>query len=146
MQTIFRRQLTKNFTGELPQGAANPEVFLPGTLVIEGESFDQDQDLPQRLAGCKSLKEWPVVVLVDNTREACVSLKEFLWSFFTRFEPAADIHGAQTTVQRFHVGLEAPVVFDCRMKPWYPPVLEVDPETKEKVDKKIHNILPAKWC
>jgi hypothetical protein len=48
-------------------------------------------------------------------------------------------------VVRFHVGLQEPIVFDCRMKPWYPEVLEVDPVTKQKVDDKMHDLLPPKW-
>jgi 4-hydroxybenzoate decarboxylase subunit C len=86
------------------------------------------------------------VVLVDDTRAATASLQELLWTFFTRFEPAADIHGAAAPlVRRFHAGLEPPVVFDCRMKPWYPHVLEVDPETRRKVDAKMADILPPRW-
>ena len=76
---------------------------------------------------------------------ATVSMQEFLWTFFTRFEPAADIHGAGTSVKRFHVGLTAPVVIDCRMKPWYTEVLEVDAETKARVDEKFDRIIPRKW-
>ena len=68
-----------------------------------------------------------------------------MWTVFTRFEPAADIHAAATQVRRFHVELVQPVIFDCRMKPWYTPVLEVDPETKQKVDSKIIDILPAEY-
>lgn len=48
-------------------------------------------------------------------------------------------------VQRFRVGLEAPVVFDCRMKPWYTDVLEVDPATKALVDEKISSIIPSRY-
>jgi len=43
------------------------------------------------------------------------------------------------------VGLEEPIVFDCRMKPWYPQVLEVDPDTKKRVDEKMPKILPSRW-
>jgi len=89
--------------------------------------------------------DWPVILLVDNVASATENLKEFLWTFFTRFEPAADIHGADTNVHRFHVGLAPPIIFDCRMKPWYPHVLEVDPETKKLVDSKISAMLPAQW-
>ena len=73
-------------------------------------------------------------MLVDDTDAATASLQEFLWTIFTRFEPAADIHGKGQEVRRFHVGLTAPLVFDCRMKPWYTEVLEVDPATKAQVD------------
>ena len=139
------RALPQAFHGELPPGVSRPVVFLPGTLVVQGAAFDQDQDLPKRLALCPALAEWPVVVLVDDARKATSSLKQFLWSVFTRFEPAADIHGAQSTVQRFHVGLAPPIVFDCRMKPWYPHILEVDAETKQKVDNRICHLIPAPW-
>ena len=138
-----RRKLLENFQGSLPNGVRRPVVFLPGTLVLEADS--QEKDLPQRLAESECFADWPVVILVDNSQDATVSLKEFLWSFFTRFEPAADIYSATTTVHRFHVGIAAPVIFDCRMKPWYPHILEVDAETKKQVDDKIHKLLPAKW-
>jgi 3-polyprenyl-4-hydroxybenzoate decarboxylase len=139
------RSLPEAFQGDLPQGVSQPVVFLPGTLVVQGASYDQDRDLPKRLAANPALGQWPVVVLVDDVKKATANLKQFLWAFFTRFEPAADIHGAQTTVQRFHVGLTPPVVFDCRMKPWYPHILEVDPATKQKVDARISRLLPAQW-
>ncbi|MGV1100958.1 UbiD family decarboxylase [Thiovibrio sp. JS02] len=140
-----RRVLPESFQGELPQGCANPLVFLPGTLVVQGKSYAEEKDLPGRLAQCPALADWPVVLLVDDTRAATCNLQEFLWTFFTRFEPAADIHAASTGAQRFHVGLTPPIVFDCRMKPWYPHILEVDPKTKQLVDGKIQDILPARY-
>jgi 4-hydroxybenzoate decarboxylase subunit C len=51
-------------------------------------------------------------------------------------EPAADIHGREATAARFHVALTPPVVFDCRMKPSYPEVMEVDAATRELVDRR----------
>ncbi|WP_319549434.1 hypothetical protein [Desulfogranum marinum] len=54
-------------------------------------------------------------------------------------------HAGGQTGQRFHVGLEPPVVFDCRMKPWYTDVLEVDPATKALVDEKISSIIPLRY-
>lgn len=88
------------------------------------------------------MAEWPVIILVDNSADATCSMQEFLWTLFTRFEPAADIHGATTAVKRFHVGLAPPIVFDCRLKPWYTDVLEVDEATKTLVDSRIHTLLP----
>ena len=92
-----------------------------------------------------ALASGPVILLVDATDAATCSLQEFLWTFFTRFEPANDIHGRAQTVQRFHVGLQPPIVFDCRMKPWYTDVLEVDPATKRLVDDKIATLLPPQY-
>ncbi len=139
------RELPTAFSGTLPDGCSRPKVFLPGTLVVQGESYESKTELGPRLAAWPGVSDWPVILLVDSTTEATLNLQEFLWTFFTRFEPAADIHGAQQKVQRFHVGLTPPIVFDCRMKPWYTDVLEVDPATRELVDSKYNSIIPAQW-
>jgi len=140
-----RRVLPETFNGTLPAGCGQPHVFLPGTLVVEAASYETDTALPGRVAAWQDLADWPLVILVDNAHAATINLQEFLWTVFTRFEPAADIHAGQSTVRRFHVGLQQPIVIDCRMKPWYPPVLEVDAATKAKVDAKIGGMLPARW-
>jgi 3-polyprenyl-4-hydroxybenzoate decarboxylase len=139
------RKLPEQFTGTLPAGCSHPTSYLPGTLVVQGQSYEAEPQLPEKLAGAQGLADWPLIILVDNTAAATENLQEFMWTVFTRFEPAADIHAAGTEVRRFHVELEQPVVFDCRMKPWYTPVLEVDRETKEKVDSRIADILPPKY-
>ena len=140
-----RRDLPREFSGELPPSCRRPVPFLPGTLVVEGAAYADQPDLAEQLARFSGVADWPVLVLVDSSTEATASLQEFLWTVFTRFEPAADIHGRAESVRRFHVGLEAPVVFDCRMKPWYTEVLEVDPKTRGLVDGKFDAIVPARF-
>ena len=140
-----KRDLPTDFTGSLPANCSHPLPYIPGTLVVQGVSYEEQVDLPQILAKHPGVSQWPVVLLVDSTAEATINLQEFLWTFFTRFEPAADIYGADQTLHRFHVGLEPPIVFDCRMKPWYTEVLEVDPATKKLVDEKIGTILPQRY-
>lgn len=134
------RRLPREFKGSLPDGCGKPVAFLPGTLVLEARGYESGPELASSVAGHPGLEEWPVVLLVDNSREATVSLKEFLWTFFTRFEPAGDIYGNSPENRRFHTRMKEPIVFDCRMKPWYPPVLEVDEETRNKVDGKMGQI------
>lgn len=139
------RDLPGEFSGTLPGNCSKPVSFMPGTLVIEGSPYSEEPSLGSRLAESRELREWPAIILVDSSEEATLSMQEFLWTFFTRFEPAADIYGSATSVKRFHVGLEPPVVFDCRMKPWYTEVLEVDDETKALVDEKFERIIPKQW-
>jgi UbiD family decarboxylase len=141
-----RRPLPEKFSATLPAGCSQPLPYLPGTLVVQGSAYHEEPELAARLARHVDLDAWPVVLLVDDTRAATASLQEFLWTFFTRFEPAADIHAAASSVSRFHVGLTAPIVIDCRMKPWYTEVLEVDEETRRLVDGRIGKILPAPWA
>ncbi len=137
------RDLPTSFTGDLPVDCQKIKAHLPGTLVVQGTAYQEKPDLAAHLAGEPAFSDWPVVLLVDNCEEATCSLQEFLWTFFTRFEPAADIHGASTEVQRFHVGLTPPIVFDCRMKPWYTDVLEVDEATRRLVDSRLVKLLPS---
>ncbi|MGW8193066.1 MAG: UbiD family decarboxylase [Desulforhopalus sp.] len=140
-----RRELLRHFSATLPAECCRPVVFLPGTLVVEGCSYNTNPHLAKQLAERGDLGEWQVIILVDNCAEATSSMQEFLWTVFTRFEPAADLHARSAAVYRFHVGLHAPVVIDCRMKPWYTAILEVDQATKEKVDSKFPKIIPAQW-
>jgi UbiD family decarboxylase len=140
-----RRELPVHFSSELPQGVSRAKVFLPGTLLIEGIPYDQEAALAERVAEDSSFQDWPCVLIVDNVDEASCSMQEFLWTFFTRFEPAADIHGSSHTVKRFHVGLQPPIIIDCRMKPWYTEVLEVDASTRSKVDEKYERIIPSQY-
>jgi len=139
------RELPEEFLGSLPAECTKAEVFLPGTLVVQGTAYTDNQELGAQLAQWEGLGNWPFVLLVDDIRGATCSMQEFLWTFFTRFEPANDIYAAASTVRRFHVGLRAPIVIDCRLKPWYTEVLEVDEPTRTLVDEKIEHILPARF-
>jgi 3-polyprenyl-4-hydroxybenzoate decarboxylase len=139
------RELPTTFNGQLPTDCCKPVPFLPGTLVVQAPSYEAAPELPARLAADPEFKGWQALIVVDDSDAATVSVQEFLWTFFTRFEPAAYIHGASTSVKRFHVGLEPPIVFDCRMKPWYTEVLEVDDATRERVDEKYERIIPRQY-
>jgi UbiD family decarboxylase len=140
-----KRELPQQFTGTLPDCCTKPSVFLPGTLVLQGCSYDDHPTLAKELAEKSDLVEWPIIFLVDDSDETASSIENFLWTIFTRFEPAADICARSTSVNRFHVGLYPPIVIDCRMKPWYTDILEVDSATKDLVDKKFKRIIPAEW-
>ena len=67
--------------------------------------------------------------------------RSFLWHVFTRFEPAADLHGARR-IARNHVAFTPPVVVDARMKPWMPGTVEADPETVRLVDRRWREYFP----
>ena len=140
-----RRDLPTEFTGSLPADCTQPVCYLPGTLVVQGRPYADAPKQAEELAAYQGVDTWPVILLVDSSRDATLNLQEFLWTFFTRFEPAADIHCATATTRRFHVSLTPPIVFDCRMKPWYTEVLEVDPDTRALVDEKFDAMIPARW-
>jgi UbiD family decarboxylase len=138
------RQLPRAFEGPLPPQTKHAIPFSPGCLVVSGLSYERAKDLPRQLAQSSSLARWPLVVLVDDARAATRSDSAFLWSAFTRFEPAADIHPASASVERNQVVFTPPLVIDARMKPWYPPEVECDPDTSALVDRRWIEYFPQR--
>lgn len=129
------RDLPKEFSSPLSANVfSNPRVFCPGALAITGPKFKQNDRMAELLAQDDNLRDWPMVFLLDDSNSAVESPESFVWQVFTRFEPAADTYAKSTNVARFHVGLEPPVVIDCRMKPWYPQVLESDPDVVKQLE------------
>jgi len=126
------RKLPRQFTGQLPSSISHAEVFCAGCLVLQGTD---DESLPQRVANDLVFADWPLIVLHDDARVA-KSSPDFLWATWTRFEPAADIYAANTTVQRHHLVYTAPIVIDARTKPGFPDELVVRPDIAQLVDKR----------
>ncbi|MDG2012495.1 MAG: UbiD family decarboxylase, partial [Pirellulaceae bacterium] len=122
----------------LPNGFAEPAVCLPGVLAIAGPAFREGNDdasnLCGRLAACTGLKKFPLVVLVDDAGFCAAHINNFLWTVFTRSNPAVDIHGVNSFTTNKHWGCDGALVIDARIKPHHAPPLIEDPETTAWVD------------
>jgi 3-polyprenyl-4-hydroxybenzoate decarboxylase len=138
------RTLPREFTaGRLPVGTTDARVFCPGCLVLGGPPYAEDREFAPRVAADPALSGWPLVVVSDEPRRAAASAMNFLWTTFTRFEPAADIHAARTAVVRNHVSFGPPIVIDARMKPWYPKEVSCRPDVAELVTRRWREYFPA---
>jgi 4-hydroxy-3-polyprenylbenzoate decarboxylase len=140
----------------LPDGFRNPTVPLPGVLAVEGPacpcpSFDYDASVRARAAArdevesamrrlidsCRGehpLNGFRLVVVVDDSRFVAESLRNFLWTVFTRINPADDVYGVDEFTHAKHWGCEGALVFDARIKPHHAPLLEEDPATTRRVE------------
>jgi hypothetical protein len=87
--------------------------------------------------------DWPLVVVTDEPARAAASAMNFLWTTFTRFEPASDIHAAETRVLRNHVAYTAPIVIDARLKPGFPKELAARGDTAELVSRRWMEYFPS---
>jgi 3-polyprenyl-4-hydroxybenzoate decarboxylase len=125
-----------------PSGIRRLEVFCPGCLVVDGPSYAEDPGAAARYAADQTFTDWPLVVLTDDARRAVASPMNFLWTTFTRFEPAADIYTASQRVVRHHLCYTTPIVIDARMKPPYPKELFCDDDTAELVDRRWAEYFP----
>lgn len=56
-----------------------------------------------------------------------------LWGWFTRFDPAVDIHPARRTIRGNRLVLEFPLIIDARWKKGYPRPVAFDPQIEHEV-------------
>jgi 4-hydroxybenzoate decarboxylase subunit C len=138
------RALPREFrAGALPSGVSDVRVFSPGCLVIGGPPFGADAAAAERIVGHAAFADWPLLVLTDEPARAAKSAMNFLWTTFTRFEPAADIHAASQRVVRNHVSYRGPILIDARLKPGFPKELACDPETAATVTRRWSEYFPG---
>ena len=136
-------------------GFVNPRVFLPGVLILEGPAYKKDSTGRDNTveAFCQSyrrdepINQFPLIVIVDKATEAGANLKNFLWTVFTKSDPASDVYGIESFVKGKHWGCFGSMVIDARNKPFHAEVLEEDPEITRKVEelgvkgKPLHGII-----
>ncbi len=127
---------------EMPAGLVDARVFCGGCLVVGGPAYADEPGAARRFAEHSSLRDWPLVVLTDEPERAARSSINFLWSTFTRFEPAADIHSASREIVRNHVVHRAPIVIDARLRPGFPDELYCDDETARTVSDRWREYFP----
>ena len=83
------------------------------------------------------------MVLSDDAERATSSSINFLWTTFTRFDPAGDLYGREPEWIQNHAGFTAPVVIDARKKADYPEELFCDERTAERVSSRWTEYFPA---
>ena len=141
-----RRDLPREFKGSPGPAVTEVFAFSPGCLVVGAPPYrgpeGEESARIARIAADPAFAEWPLVVVSDEPARAAKSTINFLWTTFTRFEPARDIHGAGQNVVAHHVALSPPIVIDARTKPWYPKELFADEATARRVSDRWGQYFP----
>jgi len=137
------RELPREFHGTPPPGVSDVRVFCGGCLVIGGPCFGDDPKAAERLAAHPSFAAWPLLVLTDEPARAVKSPMNFLWTTFTRFEPAADIHAAGRTIVRNHLSFQGPILIDARLKPGFPAELSCREDVAQEVSNRWREYFPS---
>lgn len=136
------RDLPTKFSGSLPRPAKAAAAFSPGCLVVEVPSFTEFKDV-ESLLQHEEFSNWPLIILVDNLKKTLKSEASFLWTTFTRFEPAQDIYSRGKEVFRHHICYKLPLLIDARMKPSYPDEVFADEKTKQLVTSRWKEYFPT---
>ena len=139
------RELPREFRPPTPppSDVADVRVFCGGCLVVGTQSYADDTEAAARITSHPAFAGWPLVVVSDEPGRATRSTMNFLWTTFTRFEPAADIHAKSERVVRHHISYEPPIVIDARMKPWYPKELTCRADVAEIVSRRWAEYFPS---
>jgi len=136
------RELPREFRAAMLQGVTDVRVFCAGCVVVGVPSRTSDPDAPARIARDAAFRDWPLIVLTEEPIRATASSMNFLWTTFTRFEPAADIHAAERRIVRNHIAYSGPVVIDARLKPDFPRELVADEATAHTVTQRWKEYFP----
>ncbi|GHT23288.1 3-octaprenyl-4-hydroxybenzoate carboxy-lyase [Planctomycetales bacterium] len=126
------RQLADSIGKTLP--LQNPRVVIPGILCCEKIYFREAENAAANFAG------FPLIVLVDNSNDV-LSFRDFLWTAFTKSDPAADIHGIGEFTENKHWGCTGSLIIDARRKPHHALELVEDPDVARWAD-----IIAEKIC
>ena len=98
------------------------------------EAYDGEDGLAQALSRWPQREAFPLVTVCDDAAFGAASPDNWLWTAFTRSDPATDIYGANGHTHARHWSCEAPLVLDARLKPFHAPPLEEDPATIRRVE------------
>ncbi|MEZ6090843.1 MAG: UbiD family decarboxylase [Pirellulaceae bacterium] len=125
----------------LPEGFIHPKLALPGVLILQGPTYESPSIPPaspqtDRLIfpTLASLAPFPLIVVVDNSEFSSRSIQNFVWTTFTRSNPATDISGIESFVTDKHWGCRGSLIIDARIKPHHAPPLIEDPQVSKRVD------------
>jgi 4-hydroxy-3-polyprenylbenzoate decarboxylase len=106
-------------------------------IPTEAGATGPDQMVAQ-FCGCYNRRDaingFPLVVVVDHSDFAARSLENFLWTTFTRSNPASDIYGIEAFWLDKHWGCFGSLVIDARAKPHHAPPLVEDSAVTRRVD------------
>ncbi|MGO9464872.1 MAG: UbiD family decarboxylase [Isosphaeraceae bacterium] len=119
-------------------GFEGPRLVLPGIMAVRGPAFSQSPDAVRFFCRCfgpeDPINGVPLIVIVDDSELTARSQRNFLWTTFTRSDPAADIEGIGSFIEKKHWGCSGPLVIDARIKPHHAPPLVDDPAIERRVD------------
>jgi 4-hydroxy-3-polyprenylbenzoate decarboxylase len=135
------RELPSGFT--LPNGLHDARVCLPGVLAVRGPTYaaagGQDDAFLERVCAATPLSHpingFPLVVVCDDSEFCARTLDNFLWTTFTRSNPALDVQGVGATLRHKHWGAQGALLIDARKKPGHAPPLIEDPAVSARVDE-----------
>lgn len=125
----------------LPSRFSNPKICLPGVLAINGPKWIGEKADSQTVeVFCSSftstdeVNNYPLILIVDDSEFTAATINNFVWTVFTRSNPATDVYGIESSTVDKHWGCRGSLVIDARIKSHHAPPLIEDPDITNRVD------------
>lgn len=121
----------------------NGQLVMPGVVALNFKEFTTYENAKAELdtlnTELKTLNTEGImlIVLCDDANFVSETLNNFLWTTFTRSNPANDIYGVDSFTEHKHWGCNGSLIIDARKKPHHAPALIKD----ESVEKRVGEIL-----
>lgn len=116
-------------------------MLIPGVIAMDTQAFTTYEDAEKEIEALSSslssenLDGIMLIVLTDDANFIEASLNNFLWTTFTRSNPANDIYGVDSFTKHKHWGCNGPLIIDARKKPHHAPDLIKDIDVEKRVDR-----------
>lgn len=125
-------------------GLKNAKFVSPGILALDGD-FSKEELLAAMDSGSKTdslraVHRFPLLVRVDEVR-SLRTFRDFLWTTFTKSDPANDVYGIGAFCEQKHWGCTGPLLIDATRKAHHAPELHEPPQIAEKADRIVRGIM-----
>lgn len=140
-------RIPSDLEASLPPGFSALRSPLAGVLAVSAPPYrdpaEARADVARLIAAWEArfppgaehaLADFPLAVLADDAAFISANLGNFLWTAFTRSDPARDLHGTGAFIEDKHWGCRGSLILDARAKPHHAPALEPDPEVARRVE------------
>ena len=116
---------------------SNPKLVMPGIIAIQCEKFESEEKTAHQILqlDAEMFREFPLLILCDDSNFVAQNINNFLWVTFTRSNPANDVYGINSFTENKHWACKGSLIIDARIKPHHAAVLEKNPEIEKSVDK-----------
>jgi 4-hydroxy-3-polyprenylbenzoate decarboxylase len=121
-------------------------TVIPGVIAMDAQAFttyenaEKEIEILSSSLSTENLDGIMLIVLTDDASFIEVSLNNFLWTTFTRSNPANDIYGVDAFTEHKHWGCNGPLIIDARKKPHHAPDLIKNVDVEKRVDEILKNI------
>jgi 4-hydroxy-3-polyprenylbenzoate decarboxylase len=130
------RELCKDISTLSLDDGLKPHLVMPGVLVVESEDVESVKSKLEPL----KLEGIALITLVDDSTFVAADIDNWLWTTFTRSNPAEDIFGLEEKIHNKHWSCRIPII-DARVKPHHAPAMKMPEDIVQQAQNKINNAL-----